>query len=257
MKRRIPALLLALALLFTLAACRTEDPVKGDASADDAAQTSGDESLDDSPDETTEDDGNSEDELTSLREDYEALQEAYHVLQAENKALFQACRELRGLLDYHAIERVELTGSMFAPDTVEAHGLPLEESAVIGTCRDMLVDVCLTVQNGENLWSLVHLLNPAEHMDTVGWVSWNELVPYDPLTMETLLTYPVRVRPGTVLRDDVRGNELVSDGTSSYLVEYTETDTVIVHDSGGITCRVTRSDLIYPTVQNGKIVWDG
>ncbi len=202
-------------------------------------------------------------ELARWRAEYEALEERYAALEAkyeEDQAAceaFQAERlELLRLLDYHAIERAELIGPMFAPDTVEAHGLPLEESAVIGTCRDMLVEVCLTVQNGENLWSLVHLLNPAEHMDTVGWVSWDELVPYDPSAMEELLTYPVRVKPGTVLRDEVRGNEWISDGTSSYLVEYTETDAVIVRESGGIRYQAARSDLVYPSVQDGKIVWD-
>ena len=158
------------------------------------------------------------------------------------------------------IVRDELTGAMFAPDAVEAHGLPLAESTVIGTCRDMLVDVILTVQNGENLWSLVRLLNLAENMDTVGWVLWDELVPYDPSVMEELLTYPVRVKRGTVLRDEVRGNEWVSDGTSSYLAAYTETEAeteaVTVHESGGISYRVTRADLVYPSVRDGEIVWE-
>ena len=192
----------------------------------------------------------------ALWEDYETLQEAYHALQAENEALFQDYQELRGLLDYHVIERDELTGAMFAPDAVEAHGLPLAESAVIGMCRNMLVDVILTVQNGEDLWSLVRLLNLAEHMDTVGWVLWDELVPYDPSVMEELLTYPVRVKQGTVLRDEVRGNEWVSDGTGAYLVAYTETETVTVHESGGISYRVTREDLVYPSVRDGEIVWE-
>ena len=54
MKRRILALLLALVLLFTLAACGTEAPAGDD--ANDAAQTPGDVSLKDLPDDTAEDD---------------------------------------------------------------------------------------------------------------------------------------------------------------------------------------------------------
>ena len=54
MKRRILALLLALLLLFALAACGTEAPAGDD--ANDAAQTPGDVSLKDLPDDTAEDD---------------------------------------------------------------------------------------------------------------------------------------------------------------------------------------------------------
>ena len=230
MKRCIPALILALMLVCTLAAC--------EAAPDDA-------------------------ELAQWQAQYEALEERYAALEAEYEEYRAACEAfqeerlaLLHLLDYHVIERDELTGAMFAPDAVEAHGLPLAESAVIGTCRNMLVDVILTVQNGEDLWSLVRLLNLAEHMDTVGWVLWDELVPYDPSAMEELLTYPVRVKRGTVLRDEVRGNEWVSDGTGAYLVAYTETETVTVHESGGISYRVTRADLVYPSVRDGEIVWE-
>ena len=237
MKRRILALLLALTVLCTLAACEeTPDAVPAAPDAE---------------------------ELARWRAEYEALEERYAALEAEYEEYRAACEAfqeerlaLLRLLDYHVIERDELTGAMFAPDAVEAHGLPLAESAVIGTCRNMLVDVILTVQNGEDLWSLVHLLNLAENMDTVGWVLWDELTPYDPSVMEELLTYPVRVKRGTVLRDEVRGNEWVSDGTSSYLVAYTETEAVTVHESGGISYRVTRADLVYPSVRDGEIVWE-
>lgn len=234
MKRRISALFLAFVFLFTLATCETEEPAGQ--TTDGTGQISDDEASDGASDET--------------------LEKRYAALEAEYEALFQDYQELRGLLDYHVIERDELTGAMFAPDAVEAHGLPLAESAVIGTCRNMLVDVILTVQNGEDLWSLVRLLNLAEHMDTVGWVLWDELVPYDPSAMEELLTYPVRVKPGTVLRDEVRGNEWASDGTSSYLAAYTETDAVTVHESGGISYQVTRADLVYPSVRDGDIIWE-
>lgn len=54
MKRRILALLLALVLLFALAACGTEESAGDNAS--DAGQTTGDESFHDLPDDTAEDD---------------------------------------------------------------------------------------------------------------------------------------------------------------------------------------------------------
>ena len=237
MKRRILALLLALTVLCTFAACEeTPDAVPAAPDAEELARWRAEyEAL--------------EERYAALEAEYEEEQAAYEAFQTEHQTLLR-------LLDYHVIVRDELTGAMFAPDAVEAHGLPLAESTVIGTCRDMLVDVILTVQNGENLWSLVRLLNLAENMDTVGWVLWDELVPYDPSAMEELLTYPVRVKRGTVLRDEVRGNEWVSDGTSSYLVAYTETETVTVHESGGISYRVTRADLVYPSVRDGEIVWE-
>ncbi len=191
----------------------------------------------------------------ALQEDYEALQEAYHVLQAENETLFQDYQELRGLLDYHVIVMPELTGAMFAPDSVEVHGLPLVESAVIGTYRNALVDVHLTVQSHAGLWSLVSVVNLAENVDTVGWLPWNALTVYDPATMESQMTYPVRVKQGTVLYDEVRGTQFISEENYSYLVEYTEKETVLVHDCGGVTYQAAREALVYPSVQDGEIVW--
>ena len=197
-----------------------------------------------------------ETQVPALRSEYDALQKKYDALQAEWEELYRENQSLRALLDYHVVEISELTTPMFAPDTVEAHGLPLEESAVIGTYCNALVEILLTIRHQEDLWSMVFLYNPAENMDTVGWISWNELVPYDPATMESQLVYPVRVKTGTLLRDEVRGCERIEDGSYAYLVEYTETDVVMILDSGGIRYPVTRDDLIYPSVQDGKIVWE-
>jgi len=161
------------------------------------------------------------------------------------------------VLDFHlqAMPEEEYSGVFYA-SSAEARGLPLEEASVTGTLENMLTRVYCTIRTDDGLWSLVDVLNLAESMDTLGWVRWETLAPYDAETMESTLTYPVRVRAGMTLTYARTGYTVTTRGDEAWKLRYNEDGTVVLLDVGGIEFPVERTDLRFPRVEGNAIVWE-
>ena len=186
-------------------------------------------------------------ELNEKRAEYDKLEASYEDLFEEHLQI----------LDYHLIPSAENTGVYYADGIIQVRGLPLDKAALTGYLDHALVTAYVTVW-GENdvLWSLVNVPNLGDNVDTVGWVKWEELREYTAQDAETL-EYPVRVKAGVELYDEQRNRRVTADGEVSYTIGRRPSESeIVLFDSGGIEYTVAREDLIYPTVQDGEIVWD-
>ena len=120
----------------------------------------------------------------------------------------------------------------------------------------MLTRVYCTILTDDGLWSLVDVLNLAESMDTLGWVRWETLAPYDAETMESTLTYPVHVRAGMTLTYARTGYTVTTRRDEDWKLRYNEDGTVVLLDVGGVEFPVERTDLRFPRVDGNTIVWE-
>ncbi len=124
----------------------------------------------------------------------------------------------------------------------------------IQSLHDCLAKVLVTFRFEDGDWALVYVKNMAESCNSYCWVHADVLKPYDPAAMEERLTYPVRVNPGTVLIDRVRGTEWTA-GEWDYWLERQDR-TCYIQMEGGISCPVDEDDVIFPRVEDGTILWD-
>lgn len=130
-----------------------------------------------------------------------------------------------------------------------ADGMPVRE------LENCLVRVVVTFRFEEGSWSLIYSPEMAESFNYYAWVRTEILKAYDRASMEDRLTYPVRLREGTVLTDKNHGGRTIEAQDREYWLARRD-GKLYIQMEGGVSCQVDADAVLFPDVVNGEIRWE-
>lgn len=121
--------------------------------------------------------------------------------------------------------------------------------------NNCLVYVLVTFQFDHEKWSLIYSPVMAERCNYYCWVNAEVLKEYDKSTMEERLCWPIHLKEGTIMYDENHEKERVEVQNREYWLSRRNGE-FFVEIEGGISCKVKKDDIIFPTVSDKDIVWE-